>query len=159
MARSTRTTLAKPAPRGRPPAKPAIKAAAATPKLSKDELRAQLEKLARANATLRAKSREATRVAKAATARVAELEERAAELERKVASQPVPPKRGRPPAAAPQPAPFSKPEPEPLPARPSRRKRREVVATEALPDEGTVADPQPLDEEAQAARDNLEHLD
>src|ERR1700722_2147355 len=50
---------------------------AATPtlKLSKDELRVHLEKLERANATLRTKSQEANRTAKAATARIAELEE------------------------------------------------------------------------------------
>jgi hypothetical protein len=54
-------------------------------KLSKDELRVQLEKLERANATLRAKSREANRTAKAATARIAELEEIVARLEQKAA--------------------------------------------------------------------------
>jgi hypothetical protein len=50
-------------------------AAAPALKLSKDELRVQLEKLERANATLRTKSREANRTAKAATTRIAELEE------------------------------------------------------------------------------------
>jgi hypothetical protein len=60
-------------------------AAAPAPKLGKDELRVQLEKLERANATLRAKSREANRTAKAATARIAELEEIVARLEQKAA--------------------------------------------------------------------------
>jgi hypothetical protein len=62
---------------------PAAAAPALT--LSKDELRVQLEKLERVNATLRAKSREANRTAKAATARIAELEEQVARLERKAA--------------------------------------------------------------------------
>lgn len=46
----------------------------ATPKLSKDELRAQVAKLESTVATLRAKSRELTRSAKVANARVSELE-------------------------------------------------------------------------------------
>lgn len=57
------------------------------PKISKDELRAQLEKLERANASLRAKSREANRQAKADTARIAELEGQVARLEKHAASR------------------------------------------------------------------------
>ena len=55
--------------------------------LSKDELRAQVEKLERANATLRAKSRETNRAAKSAAARIAEFEGEVARLEKKAASQ------------------------------------------------------------------------
>jgi hypothetical protein len=54
-------------------------------KLSKDELRVQVEKLERANATLRAKNREANSTAKAATVRIAELEKMVAGLEKKAA--------------------------------------------------------------------------
>ncbi|MBV9727546.1 MAG: hypothetical protein JO299_20495 [Gammaproteobacteria bacterium] len=57
------------------------------PKISKDELRTQLEKLERANASLRAKSREANRQAKADTARIAELEDQMARLEKDAASR------------------------------------------------------------------------
>jgi hypothetical protein len=60
-------------------------AAAPALKLSKDELRVQVETLERTNATLRAKSREANRTAKAAAARIAELEEIVAGLEKKAA--------------------------------------------------------------------------
>ena len=67
------------APKRAPPvAAPALK-------LSKDELRVQVEKLERANATLRAKNREANSTAKAATVRIAELEKIVAGLEKKAA--------------------------------------------------------------------------
>jgi hypothetical protein len=62
-------------------------AAAPAPKLSKDELRVQLDKLERANATLQAKNREANRTAKADAARIAELEGSVARLEKTVAAQ------------------------------------------------------------------------
>jgi hypothetical protein len=67
--------------------KRATVAAAPAVKLSKDELRVQVEKLERANATLRLKNREANRTAKTATARIAELEESVARLTKKAASQ------------------------------------------------------------------------
>jgi hypothetical protein len=73
------------------PGKVAKAAAAPKPapalKLSKDELRVQVEKLEHANATLRAKNREANRTAKAAAARIAELEKIVAGLEKKAESQ------------------------------------------------------------------------
>ena len=56
-------------------AKQVAAATAPAQKVSKDELRAQVEKLERTNATLRAKGREATQAAKTAAARIAELEE------------------------------------------------------------------------------------
>jgi chromosome segregation ATPase len=57
-------------------------AAARAPVVSKDELRAQLEKAQTTITTLRTKSREATRAAKEAAARIAELEAKVAQLEK-----------------------------------------------------------------------------
>ena len=101
IAKQTRTgPVATPARRGRPPGSKNVKpaavdkptgrvasakrsvAAAPAPKVSKDELRAQVDKLERGNATLRAKSREAGRAAKAAAARIEELEEQVTRLEK-----------------------------------------------------------------------------
>jgi chromosome segregation ATPase len=64
-------------------AAPAKKPAAVrAPVVSKDELRAQLEKAQTTITTLRTKSREATRAAKEAAARIAELEAKVAQLEK-----------------------------------------------------------------------------
>jgi len=63
-----------------PAKKPAVVKA---PVISKDELRAQLEKAQATIASLRIKSREATRAAKASAAQVAELEAKLAQLENK----------------------------------------------------------------------------
>ena len=52
------------------------------PVVSKDELRAQLEKAQTTITTLRTKSREASRAAKEAAARIAELEAKVAKLEK-----------------------------------------------------------------------------
>ena len=57
-------------------------AAAKAPVVSKDELRAQLEKAQTTITTLRTKSREATRAAKEAAARIASLEAKVAQLEK-----------------------------------------------------------------------------
>ena len=59
----------------------AASAPAAPPKVSKGELREQVAALEAANARLRARNREFGRAAKAAAARVAELEDRLAALE------------------------------------------------------------------------------
>ena len=56
-----------------------------------------MEKLERANATLRAKSRETNRAAKSSAARIAELEGEVARLEKKVASQAAAAARGAKP--------------------------------------------------------------
>src|SRR5690348_14476915 len=61
-------------------------AAPAAPKLSKDELRTRVETLEQANATLRTKNRDANRAAKTAAARITELEDQVAQLEKRVAS-------------------------------------------------------------------------
>jgi hypothetical protein len=139
---------AKPAVRGRT-SKPARAAAAPkpgpaalprAPKLSKDELRAQVEKLERANATLRAKSRETNRAAKSAAARIAELEGEVARLEKKVASQAAATTRGARPRTAAS----------------NKRRNSEIDPGDAVPPGVAVEEPAPLDAEAEAARENLE---
>ncbi len=110
------------------------------PKLSKDELRAQVEKLERANATLRAKSRETNRVAKSSAARVAELEGEVARLERKVASQAAAAPRG----------------PKPRTSTRGKRRSSDIDPGDAVPPGVAVQEPAPLDAEAEIARENLE---
>lgn len=117
--------------------------AVAAPKVSKDELRAQVEKLEQANATLRTKSREANRVAKTANARIAELEDQVAQLEKKLSSQAPSAKRGLKAAT---------------PVR-GRRKSRDIDPGDGVPPGVAVEEPAPLDDEAHAARESLEeHL-
>lgn len=81
----------------------------AGPKYSKDELRARIEKLERANVTLRAKARESARSAGESAARVAELEGEVRRLERKVTPKATArpasggrKPRGRPPSPGPE---------------------------------------------------------
>jgi hypothetical protein len=102
-----------------------------TLKLGKDELRVQLEKLERANATLRAKSREANRTAKAATVRIAELEEIVARLEQKATPAKV----------------------ERTAAKPTHVKRQsgKVGPGAAVPPGVAIQEAAPLDEEGKAA--------
>ncbi len=115
-------------------------AAAPASKPSKDELRAQVEKLERANATLRAKNRESGRIAKTAAARIAELEDQVAQFEKKL-SRPASAARGRKPVDRTGP------------------RHREIDPGDAVPPGVAVQEPAPLDEEAETARDNLEeHL-
>jgi hypothetical protein len=102
MARAAPKKATKPAAKATKPGRPAaakttkvVKAAAPVkkpaavkaPVVSKDELRAQLEKAQNTIATLRTKSREAIRAAKASAAQIAELEATVAQLEKKLASQ------------------------------------------------------------------------
>jgi phage I-like protein len=166
MARiATATKTTKPAPRGRKPTRRATPIAAKTgakaktpkapgiaavskrasaapapePKVSKEELRARLEKLERANAALRAKSREANRAAKTAAARIAELENQVAQLEKRGAGQTVP-----------------------APAKAGRNARRErgIDPGDAVPPGVAVEEPallDALDAEAETALENLEH--
>jgi hypothetical protein len=75
------------AARAMPTPKRATVAPSPAPKVSKDELRAQVDKLERANATLRAKNRETTREAKRGAARIAELEDQLARLEKQLATR------------------------------------------------------------------------
>lgn len=155
MARGTRTTTrTAPTPKAaaRAPVTPKKAAAKASPKaaqpkaaaerppvVSKDELRAQVEKLEQTVATLRTKGREANRASKQASARIAELEEEVARLEKQVASQAAAAKRSATRAAA--------------------RKSREIDPGDSVPEGFAVQEPEPLDEEAEAAKENLEeHL-
>ena len=66
-----------------------VAAVTTVPKLSKDELRAQVEKLERANAVLRAKGRASNKAAKADAARIAELELRVVQIEKSAARKPA----------------------------------------------------------------------
>ncbi len=165
--------------RGRPPGSTSAKAAAAAkaakgrqpasappaatrrtpatavpaPKVSKDELRAQVEKLEHTVATLRARSRDAVRATKQATARIEELEAQLA---------------AKPAATAPQPADRT---PKPATkgnkqAAPKKTRARRGQATsdgrdpgDAVPPGVAVADPEPMDAEAATAFENLQtHL-
>ncbi len=130
-----------------------LAAAASVPKVSKDELRAQVEKLERTASRLRARSRDAVRAAKQATARIEELE---AEL------------AAKPAAAAPQPAkrapkPATKAD-APVAPRKTRARRGQAMSDErdpgdAVPPGVAVAEPEPMDEEATTAFENLQaHL-
>ncbi len=71
--RATVAKAAKPIRRAAPVAR-----AEAVPKMSKDDLRAQVQKLTTSVATLRAKLREATKAAKLAASRITDLEEQVA---------------------------------------------------------------------------------
>ena len=124
-------------------------------KPSKEELRAQVEKLERTVATLRARSREAVCAAKQAAARIEELEAQlAARTERTpepAAAAPRAVKRGpkRTAAAAPN---------APKVARSVRARR---LSAERDPGDGVppgvaVQEPEPMDEEATAAFESLE---
>jgi hypothetical protein len=110
---------------------------------SKEALRAQIEKLERANATLRTKSRDAGRAAKIATDRIAELEEEVARLQKRVASQAAAAKRARKPAQTPKSEPPS----------------QSIDPGGAVPPGVAPEEPVPPDREAEQARENLdEHL-
>jgi hypothetical protein len=114
--------------------KPRASASKATPKLGKAELQALVERLSRGNTNLRARNRASKEAAKTAEARIAELEEQLARLEKELA------------AAAPQP--------------PRRRPRhREIDPGDAVPPGVAVEEPAPPDLEAETIRENLEkHL-
>jgi len=132
------TPVKTPAARTKTPAaskSPRTAAAPAAPKLSKDELRTRVEALERANATLRAKNRDANRAAKTAAARIAELEDQVAQLEKRVASAQPKPKRSAP--------------------SPRKRQSREIDPGDAVPEGVAVQEPAPLDPEAETALENL----
>jgi hypothetical protein len=102
-------------------------------------LRAKVEKLESANATLRAKGRETSRAAKSAAARIAELEGEVARLQKKVASQAAAATRGAKPRTSAS----------------SKRRNSEIDPGDAVPPGVAVEEPAPLDAEAEA-RENLE---
>lgn len=106
--------------------------------VSKDELRAQVEKLERANATLRTKSRVATRAAKLSAARIAELEDEVARLQGQLQGT-----TDSHLAASPDTGP----------------QERDIDPGDAVPPGVAPEDPNPPDQEADTARENLEaHL-
>ena len=111
-------------------------APAPAPKLSKDELRAQVEKLEQANAVLRTKSRETNKAAKAAVQRIAELEAQMAQLEKAASAKPAPASPGPKPKAA--------------AATPGKRQARAINPGDAVPPGVAVGEPAPMDEEAEA---------
>jgi chromosome segregation ATPase len=114
-------------------------AAERAPMLTKGELRAQVEKLERANATLRAKGREATKAAKTAAARIAELEDEAAALAKQVTPQAASAKRSV--------------------TRSTARRGRNIDPGDAVPPGVAIQEPEPMDREAETALENLEeHL-
>jgi chromosome segregation ATPase len=139
----TRTAATKSAAAKSAAAKPVAKAPAAAPKPSKEELRDRVETLERSIATLRSKNRDANRAAKTAAARIAELEDQVAQLEKQAAPAPAKAERKAKPSA---------------PAR-SKRRAREIDPGDAVPPGVAVEDPAPLDEEAESALEHLEeHL-
>ncbi len=138
---SKATKAAKPTKAAAAP-KRASAVAAPAPKLNVTELRAYVEKLERSLATLRAKNREAGRAAKADAARIAELEQHVARREAK---------------AAPSPA-AAESDPKPAPAVRAKRQSRKLDPGDAVPSGVAVAEPAPLDAEAEAVREKLEYL-
>jgi hypothetical protein len=126
------------------PFKRASAASARAPTVSKDELRARVAKLERANATLRAKSRDAARAAKAAAARIAELDDQVARLGKQIGAQETATESSQPAA----------------PPKSGRRAKRSKIGPGDTGSPGTTIDePAPLLWEAETARDNLEeHL-
>jgi len=104
--------------------------------------RAQMRK-APSDLDPRTKSREAGRAAKTAAARIAELEDQVARLEKQAAAPSAPAKDGSKPTA---------------PAR-GKRQRRDIDPGDAMPPGVAVQEPAPLDEAAETALENLEeHL-
>ncbi len=106
MARAATKKKAKPSTKPAKPGRPAVAAktkktasvkkspSVKAPAVSKDELRAQLEKSQTTIATLRTKAREATRAAKSSAAQIAELEATLAKLEKKSVTQQKSPVKG-----------------------------------------------------------------
>lgn len=135
MARATTTRGGKksvPAKAVRTPARRGTAAPKAppAPKLSKDELRAQVEKLEKTVASLRLKNRELKRVSGAEAGRVEELERMVAKLERKLALQETP--------AA---------ETKPRRNYTRRRKSGDIDPGDAVPPGVAVDEPEPLTDE------------
>ncbi len=123
---------------GRPAASSSSKSAAAVsaPKLNKEELRAYVEKLERANARLRTKGRDTGRAGKAAADRIAELEGEVARLERQLKRQTAPARLKTSTEAV----------------RTTRKpRRREIDPGDAVPPGVAVEEPAPPDKEAEAA--------
>jgi chromosome segregation ATPase len=104
--------------------------APSAPKLSKDELRAEIEKLERANANLRSRNRAASRQAKTSAARIAELEEQVGRLQKQSAARAAGVDDNRA-----SPAPKSR-----------RTRHREIDPGDSVPPGVAVEEPGPLDQ-------------
>jgi hypothetical protein len=136
-ARTAKGAVSTASPKRTPPIAPVA------PKLNKDELRAQVDKLERANANLRAKNREGNREAKTTAARIGELEEQVARLEKLFAAHAAEAGGDR---AAPAP-------------KLRRTRHREIDPGDSVPPGVAVEEPAPLDLEAEITLANLEeHL-
>lgn len=132
-----KATKAAAAPKRTPVAAPPV------PKISKDELRAQVEKLEGTVATLRTKNREAKRAAKTAAARIAELENQVVQFEKQAVAQTAPAKRSS----------------KPSPTARSKRESKGIDPDDAVPPGVAIEEPSALDQEAKTVRANLEeHL-
>lgn len=159
VARSTRTTKpavksksarpSSPVAKAKPPKvtkAPAVAGRASAslvlaPKPSKDELRARVEQLERANTSLRGKSREATRSAKITAERIAELEAQVVQLEKQIARQAAPSKAGQ----------------QTVSVRGRRKpQRREIEPVDAVQLDVAVTESASADPETEVARNNLE---
>ena len=137
-------------PRGPTAASPVLK-------ISKDELRAQVEKLEGTVTALRTRSREAVRAAKQVAARIEELEAQVAGLEKQAAkpSAAASPTRTRAPATAV----ASPPAPKATRSGRGRRLSRERDPGDAVPPGVAVEEAEPMDKEATVAFENLQaHL-
>lgn len=151
----------------KPVARSAAKPAAAVQ--SKQDLRDRIDKLERANINLRAKNREMTEAAREAAERIDTLEEEVAKL-RAAATATASPAKAATPAksaaakpAAPKPA-AARPDPVAAPATAPKRRRPLTAASDrdpgdAVPPGVAALDPEPMGQEAAAAKQSLEeHL-
>jgi hypothetical protein len=118
-------------------AEPVSAAPRRAPAVSKDELRAQLAKAERTNATLRTKNRDLKRAASEAAERIAELEREVSRHERRLARA----------NRATEPAPASEEQEEPA---------ADHDPGDAVPPGVAVQEPAPLSDEDQKVRDSLE---
>ena len=169
MARSTTSRPSRPTARPKPKTgkrtaqggaraastKPAAKSRAAStaPAMTKDELRARVEKLERANATLRSKNRELTRASQEAQDRLATVEGTLRRLERRTAAATA--------RAKPEQAPEQGKETAPAPKPRRRSPRAEPVERDpgdAVPPGVAVETPEPLSESDEQVKEQLEEI-
>lgn len=145
--------IAKPAAVRRTPV-----AASPAPKVSKDELRAQVEKLERTVAMLRARSRDAVRAAKQSAARIEELGPQLAAKEQAPRPEATASRAG---TRTPKPAANAATQ---AASRTAKARRGQTLSDErdpgdAVPPGVVVAEPEAVDDEATTAFENLQaHL-
>ncbi|HYZ20606.1 MAG TPA: hypothetical protein VE690_00485 [Rhodopila sp.] len=114
----------------------------AIPEAPADEFQDRLEQLEKAHATLRTRQQAAARAAKACEARLVELEARMDAVEQRVARAERAVQRTAKPASRPRPT----------------RRSREVDPGDSVPEGVAVREPEPLDQEAEAALEQLQHI-